>query len=151
MRKALTVAAILLLAAPAAAQDIRQDVIRMAQAGVSDDVILSFLRARNVRVELTSEDIVALKQAGVSDGVVQALISPPAQVPAPQPTYAAPSAPPPPQRTNVVHYYEPAPAVYYYDPYYYDPYPVYHVGYRPYYYYPRSHFSFGFGFGRGCW
>jgi hypothetical protein len=47
------------------------DVASMAQAHVSDDVIISQIRATDSAFKLSSNDIVWLKQSGVSDGVIQ--------------------------------------------------------------------------------
>jgi hypothetical protein len=46
------------------------DLVRMTQAGLGDDVIVSTLRARGVRLDLSPEALIALKQSGVSDRVL---------------------------------------------------------------------------------
>jgi hypothetical protein len=96
------------------------DLLQMSQAGLSDDVIISTMRSRGARIDLSPQALIALKQQGVSDRVVVAAQQmgaapgyiPPAGV---GPTVA--SELPPPPATVIV-----APA------------------YRPYYYYPRPHF-----------
>lgn len=54
----------------AAAAITNYDLIRMTQAGVGDDLIISTVRSRGSRLDLSPEGLIALKQAGVSDRVV---------------------------------------------------------------------------------
>jgi len=49
------------------------DVISMAQAGVSDSVIATHIRANGVARRPTSEDLVALSNAGVSEQTIMAM------------------------------------------------------------------------------
>jgi hypothetical protein len=60
------------------AQALRQmgisDVIHLAQAHVSDDVIISQIRTTGSRFQLTSSDTIMLKQQGVSDAVVEEML-----------------------------------------------------------------------------
>lgn len=66
-----TIAALFALAAPAMAQEAsKDDVIKLARAGISDGVIVAFLDARGGVPLLTADDIVELKSAGVSDTVI---------------------------------------------------------------------------------
>ena len=46
------------------------DLIRMTRAGISDDVIISTIRARGARLDLSPESIISLKENGVSDDVL---------------------------------------------------------------------------------
>jgi hypothetical protein len=46
------------------------DLIRMAQAGVSDDLIISTIRARGTRLDLSPQALISLKESGVSDPVM---------------------------------------------------------------------------------
>ena len=48
------------------------DLLQMTQAGVSEDVIISTMRSRGVRLDLSPQALIALKQSGVSDRVVMA-------------------------------------------------------------------------------
>lgn len=95
-----------------------QDVIDLSNAGVSDDVILSQIKATQTVFELTTNDIIQLKKAGVSGRVISQMISSANQQPA--------------QRRRA--YY--ADGAYYGYPYYY--------GYP---WYPFT-FAFNFGFHR---
>ncbi len=52
-----------------------QDVVKLKQAGLSDDVILSQVRNSGATYNLTAEQIISLKQAGVAETVIKALIS----------------------------------------------------------------------------
>ncbi len=84
------------------------DIIRMSQAGLSDETILTFVRANQIRIELTAEDLVALAEAGVSEDLINALMEywgAPLAVPA----YVAAPYP--------VSFY----SSYYYDPWFYSP------------------------------
>lgn len=47
-----------------------RDLIRMTQAGVGEDVIISTLRGRGARLDLSPEGIISLKENGVSDRVL---------------------------------------------------------------------------------
>ncbi len=58
------------------------DVAQMAQAHVSDDVILAQLQATGATFRLSAEDIIWLKQNGVSDRVVQQMQASGAAAPA---------------------------------------------------------------------
>ncbi len=59
----------------AAAETTKEDVKKLAKAGVSEDVILSFIRANGPIANLSSDDVVELKAAGVSDRVLSALLA----------------------------------------------------------------------------
>ncbi len=48
------------------------DLLEMTRAGVSEDVIISTMRARGVRLDLSPNALISLKQSGVSDRVVLA-------------------------------------------------------------------------------
>jgi hypothetical protein len=65
-------------AAAAQAQAARRmgisDVIHLAQAHVSDDVIISQIRTTGSTFQLTSSDTIMLKQQGVSDAVVEEML-----------------------------------------------------------------------------
>ena len=102
----------------------REEVERLASAGVSEPVLLELVEKRG-SVRLAPDDLVALKKAGVGDPVVQKMIASERQQPA---------------QVAVDEYYV-SPSYYYYD------YPYYHYGYGfgwgwgwgyPRYYYPRA-------------
>jgi hypothetical protein len=52
------------------------DVIKLSQAGLSDDVIVQQLAKKNQPLDLSTDQIVLLKTAGVSDRVIQTMIDP---------------------------------------------------------------------------
>ena len=62
-------------------------VIRLSQSGLSDDVILAQIRKRTQPFDLTAEQLLALKKAHVSNRVIEAMTAPvdPPAAPAPQP------------------------------------------------------------------
>lgn len=66
-----------LAAAPlaASADTSKEDILKLAKAGISDEVILAFVRA-NGAPRLSSDDVIELKEAGVSDKVLSAMLSP---------------------------------------------------------------------------
>lgn len=140
--------AVLPLAADA--QVSKADIKKLAAAGVSEDVILTYIRANGGAPRMSADDLVDLKQAGVGDRVLASLAgattSPAAPAPAPiervveRPVYV-------PQTTYVY----PAASSYWcgshyaYDhckPYYYRPYVAY-AGW-----YPRYYNSWGVGYTR---
>jgi hypothetical protein len=61
-------------AVPAGPPLTREEVERLAAAGVSEAVILELVEQRGAR-PLSADDIVALKKAGASDAVVQKMIA----------------------------------------------------------------------------
>ncbi|HLJ44427.1 MAG TPA: hypothetical protein VKU01_00380 [Bryobacteraceae bacterium] len=76
------------------------DVCRLAQAQVSDDLIIAQIRKNEKPFDLGVDDILKLKKAGVSDAVIKFMMDPSqappvaAPVPAPPPMAASPTAPP---------------------------------------------------------
>lgn len=62
------------VAVPAGPPVTREEVERLAAAGVSEAVILELVEQRGAR-PLSTDDIVALKKAGASDAVVQRMIA----------------------------------------------------------------------------
>jgi len=113
----------------AAQQNLLREVVEMTRNGVSDDTILSHVRAVGLPVRLSSEQIIYLKNQGVSERVIQEMVR---MTPRPATTVVTP--------TTVI--YE-RPAVIY------DPGPVYVVEPVP----PPVRFSFGYYYigGRRCW
>ena len=101
----------------AAAPRMANEVIRMAQAKVSDDSIIAFVQAKREEVEVDADDIIAMSQAGLSNAVITAVIDE-ASVRSEAERREVGAAPP----------------AYYTEPY-------------PYYYGPRLHGFFGLGYG----
>jgi hypothetical protein len=128
--------------ATAAGADVsKEDLRKLAQAGIGDDTILAFVKSHGPVAPLSSDDLAELKKSGLSDKVLKTLASSPAGVP-PVPASAAGTEKSPtvtsPQPTTTYMYEGP-------DSYYY-PYSDY-PGYYPYYYsYPGFYPSFGFNF-----
>jgi hypothetical protein len=76
-----------------------QDVIAMTQAGLSDDVIATHIRANGMAQPLAVNDLITLRNMGVRDGVINAMQQTPpriAQVPHPVAAYPAYAPYPPP-------------------------------------------------------
>jgi hypothetical protein len=51
-----------------------KDIVELTEAGVSDEVIISQIKATGAYFELTSDDILFLKDVGVSDKAIKAMI-----------------------------------------------------------------------------
>jgi hypothetical protein len=103
------------------------DLIRMTQAGVSDDLVISTLRTRGARLDLSPEALIALKESGVSERVlIAAQGMTQAHIAAPVPTTIVTESPPP-----QVIVAPPPRRIYYYHPYrhYRHPRARYHVGF----------------------
>jgi len=138
--KKLTWTLALLAALPLAlsAQVSKEDLRKLAAAGISDEVILSYVKANGPVAKLSAEDVIELKQAGASEKVLAvALGNAPAPAPAytpsydqqvPRQTYTAPST----TVESAPYYYSPSVsyASYVDAPYYY---PSYYYGYGGYY------------------
>jgi len=62
-----------------------QDVIAMTQAGLSDDVIATHIRANGMAQPLQVNDLIQLRNLGVRDGVINAMQQTPPRVSAVQP------------------------------------------------------------------
>ena len=68
-----------------------EEVVKMTQAGFTDDVIITRIKKNGKAFDLSTEELLDLKNAGVRDGVITYLLDPS------QPyTPPAPPAPPPP-------------------------------------------------------
>jgi hypothetical protein len=67
-------------------------IIKMAKAGLSDDVIVSTISSQPARFSTTADDLISLKGAGISDKVIGAMVTKGAG--APTPSAPAPSVPP---------------------------------------------------------
>ena len=60
--------------APAAASRPYQDIIKLKQAGLTDEFILNKVRTDNIPYQLTTSEIVELRGAGISETVLQAMM-----------------------------------------------------------------------------
>lgn len=72
----------------ASAEVSKRDLGTLVAAGISDAVILSYVKAHGPLVNLTPEDITELKKAGLTDSLLAALLSLPAPVDTPYPAVA---------------------------------------------------------------
>jgi hypothetical protein len=104
MRKGLFAFLFLVFCPALIAQQMNNDsVIKMAKAGLSDDVIITTINASAGTYDTSPDGLVALKQSGVSDKVIAAIIAKGASPAAPPPTAAPaayPAPPPPPMATG---------------------------------------------------
>ncbi len=68
--------AVLILVAPVAAQGPlnNRSIIKMIQAGLSEDVILSAIRQHPEQYALETDDLVSLRDAGVSNRIIEAML-----------------------------------------------------------------------------
>lgn len=84
------------------------DVIRLARAGVSDEVIIAQIQQKAQKFDLSANQILRLKDSGVSNRVIQAMVapnsvnpsSPPAPTAQPNTTQFAPAVTPPSQAST---------------------------------------------------
>ncbi len=141
MRKFMMATAVLAAFPLAASADItKEDIKKLMGAGISDEVIVTFIRSHGPVSRLSPDDLVELKQAGASEKVLGAVVAAPAQKVVAERNVAVP-------QTTVVYetptyYYAPSTgwcsSHFVYDSCY---------GVRPYYYssysYPRYSYS--------CW
>lgn len=101
------------------------DVIRMSQAGVSDDAIISFVAHTRERFDVTADDIIAMTSAHVSKEVVKAVVDEAAdrkngRYGSRTAVYVAPP--------YYYGWYDPFYSPYYYDPFFYGP--RFSIGFR---------------------
>lgn len=59
----------------------KEQIIEMSKSGVSDDVIISQIKATQSTFMLSSEEIIFLKQAGVSDNVINFMVQTGVEIP----------------------------------------------------------------------
>jgi hypothetical protein len=111
------------LAMPAMADVTKEDLKKLARAGISEDVILSYVKANGPLARLSAEDLIELKQAGASENLLVSVLA----IPATAPAYS----PQPETRPIVVEkpLYSSATTAYGYDsaPYYYTPTSTYYT------------------------
>jgi hypothetical protein len=70
-------------------------IIKMVKAGLSEDLVVTTIKAQPGKYSTTTDDLIALKKAGVSDKVVAAMMMAGTSAPAGAAPAAAPAAPPP--------------------------------------------------------
>jgi hypothetical protein len=86
MKKFALAMAVLAAAPLAAAADVtKEDVKKLVAAGISEDVILSYIRNNGPVVKLSADDVVELKQAGASERVLAAMMGTAPAAPAARP------------------------------------------------------------------
>jgi len=68
-----------------------ESVIAMAQAGISDDIIIARLRKEGKEFDLSTEDLIRLKKANVGDGILMVMMDPKAEI---KPAVVSPTAQP---------------------------------------------------------
>ena len=79
MLKSLTAFAFLAaLPLAAAAQVTKEDIKKLVAAGVSEDVVLTYIRANGPAPRMSADDIIELKQAGAGEKVLASLAGAPA-------------------------------------------------------------------------
>ncbi len=165
----MTALALFVPTAFAMAQDVtKEDVVKLSKAGLSDQVIIEFMKSRNTRIALTANDVVDLKAAGVGNGVITFMLESPPQEKVDgnrgcgaaearstsvtvQPTVVTPPA----YSGSPYYYYGDGPYYYGYGyPYryrYYYPYTYSHVYSRP-WHYGYTHYGYtGYGHGSYGW
>lgn len=138
---------VLLAAAPgfAAAQATKEDLKKLAKSGVSEELIIAYIKANGYQGRPSSDDLIELKAAGIGDEVLTALLSPPEAAPpattVERPVVASGTWSVSVSNVSPASHYTPACRPYYtgyisrpyYSPYYYGPYYYGRGCHRPYY------------------
>src|SRR5262245_19939343 len=60
-----------------AAQVTKEDIKKLTAAGISDEVILSYVKANGPVAKLSAEDVIELKQAGASEKLLSVILDSP--------------------------------------------------------------------------
>jgi hypothetical protein len=120
-------------------------ILRLAQANVSDDTIMAYIKSSGNSYGLDANQIIYLRQQGISSVVITAMLNQPITAtvvatpatPPAQPVASTSSAAPVPTPTVApsVTYVQTVPATTYYQPYYYPAFAIY----------PAVSLSFGWG------
>jgi hypothetical protein len=84
-----------------------EDVVKMTQSGLADDLIITKVKQNGKVFDLSAEELLDLKKAGVSDNVVKYLLDPTQPYAPPAPPAAAPVAPAPPKPIGPAKQYPP--------------------------------------------
>ena len=137
--------AVTALSMPVLADVTKEDLKKLAKAGISDDVILSYVKANAPLARLSPEDLIELKQAGASEKLLASVLAVPATSPSPAARQESG------RMVAQQPVYTPA-TTYVYDatPYYYAPSTANYSSY-PGYYYPRSYYYPSYSFSYGHW
>jgi hypothetical protein len=53
----------------------KEELKKLARAGISDEVILSYVRSQGPLAKFSADDVIELKKAGLSDGLLGTLVS----------------------------------------------------------------------------
>lgn len=117
----------------------KEDIKKLVAAGVSDDVIVAFIRTHGPVAALSAEDMIDLRNAHVSDRVLAAMVQASAAPPAASPEPYGPT------ETDATGWFFPYG---YFTDYYYGPYFWWYLGpgspfcrqWRYRYYYPYFHY-----------
>jgi len=126
MKKSLlSVALFLGTAASALAQVGKDDLKKLAQAGLSDDTVIAFVKSHGPIALLSADDLAELKKAGMGEKALAFLVSPPTK----DQTAPAPSTPTPNASSTVVYTTYDYPYSYYSPTYAYPYYPLYSYPY----------------------
>jgi len=149
---AMTIALLAGLPLALSAQVTKEDIKKLTAAGISDEVILSYVKANGGVARLSAEDLVELKQAGASEKLMTTVLSvTPAEprtnvAPQQRQAYTAPATTPY-VTDSTPYYYTPSSTYYsdYYSPSYaasysYGSYGPYYPSYYYSSYYPRSYY-----------
>ncbi len=131
------------LSMPVLADVTKEDLKKLTSAGISDEVILSYVQANGPMAKLSAEDLIDLKKAGASEKLLSSVLAVPT-------ASGSPAAPLDTRRTPVERQVYPPPATtYVYDstPYYHTPSASYYSSSSPSYYYPRSYYSPSYSYG----
>src|SRR5208282_1546697 len=73
-----------------------QEVVKLSQAKMPDDVIKNYISSTGKSYRLSADDIIYLSNQGVSQGVISALQTASSANPNPPPVASSPTTPPPP-------------------------------------------------------
>jgi len=73
-----------------------EDVVKMAQAGLSDEIIIQKIKSRNEPFDLSTDQLLQLKAGNVSNQVIEVMMDPSKAESAPATALAPIPAPPPP-------------------------------------------------------
>src|SRR6185295_6154949 len=78
-----TLGVLLCLGATAAADVSKEELKKLVRAGLSDDLIIGYVRQKGPLIRLSADDLLELKNAGLSDALLVSLL--PHQAPPPKP------------------------------------------------------------------
>jgi hypothetical protein len=92
--KKVTLAMALLIGVPTAlmAEVSKEDLKKLCAAGISNDVILSYVRSNGPVVKLSADDLLELRQVGANDALLAAVLAAPSSSARPAPVYDTPAA-----------------------------------------------------------